>query len=119
MVGHAALDGADFRGWFVGHFVEGGLRSTEAIEVKWGIHADRESRATWAASAQATTLSILIQGAIRLYFADGQEALLSRAGEYAMWAPRMAHRWRIEQPDTVVLTVRWPSRAGDAVDLEG
>jgi hypothetical protein len=43
--------------------------------------------------------------------------LLERAGDYALWPPGIAHRWRIELPDTIVLTVRWPSRAGDATDL--
>ena len=29
-----------------------------------------------------------------------------------LWAPGVAHRWEIEEDDTVVLTVRWPSRTG-------
>ena len=30
----------------------------------------------------------------------------------------LAHRWQIEAEDTIVLTIRWPSRAGDAANLE-
>jgi len=116
LIGNAANDGLAFRGWFVGHFVpaELGLRSSEAVEIKWGRHADGETRSDWAVSAVATSLSLVVRGRIRLYFADGSEALLAEAGDYALWPPGTAHRWRIEADDTVVLTVRWPSRAGDA-----
>ena len=111
ITGHADRDSAAFRGWFIGHFVppELGLRSTQDVEVKWGVHALGETRADWGSSASATSLSLLVQGAIRLYFADGQEALLDAPGDYAFWAPGVAHRWQIEQDETVVLTVRWPS----------
>jgi hypothetical protein len=119
VIGNAADCGAGLRGWFVGQFLrpEHGPRATDAVEVKWGTHTDGETRATWASSAAATSLSILVQGQIRLYFDDGQEALLNKPGDFALWAPRVAHRWRSEAPDTVVLTVRWPSIAGDATDL--
>jgi hypothetical protein len=86
--------------------------------VKWGIHALGDVRTAWGASDEATTLSILIRGRIRILFKEGREALLSQAGDYALWGPGMAHRWRIEQDDTVVLTVRWPSKAGDTLDLD-
>jgi hypothetical protein len=101
VVGHAAHDAESFRGWFVGHFIPAdlGLRSTDAVEVKWGTHA----------SAEATSLSLLIQGCIRLLFADGSQALLTDPGDYAIWPPGLAHRWQIEADDTVVLTIRWPS----------
>ena len=42
---------------------------------------------------------------------SGAELLLEQPGDYALWAPGVAHRWTIEQDDTVVMTVRWPSRA--------
>src|SRR5262245_7719253 len=115
-----SLAGAASRGWFVGHFLgrEYGPSSTGAVEVKWGVHPELESRKAWAASGEATSLSILIQGQIGLLFMNGQEALLSQAGDFALWGPRLAHRWEIELPNTIVLTVRWPSRAGDAVDLD-
>ena len=60
------------------------------------------------------SLSLLVRGCIRLFFAGGQQALLAEPGDYVIWPPGVAHRWRIEQDDTVVLTVRWPSLAGDA-----
>jgi hypothetical protein len=112
VVGKAAADAESFRGWFIGHFVppELGLRSTDAVEVKWGMHPLGETRIEWGSSDHATSLSLLVRGAIRLVFADGREALLDEPGDYALWGPGVAHRWHIEQDDTVVLTVRWPSR---------
>jgi quercetin dioxygenase-like cupin family protein len=58
------------------------------------------------------SLSLLVSGCIHLFFATGEEALLERPGDYALWAPGVAHRWEIEADGTVVLTVRWPSRLG-------
>jgi uncharacterized protein DUF861 len=112
IVGNAARDAEPFRGWFIGHFIPPplGLRSTDAVEVKWGTHRLGESRAGWAASDQATSLSLVVRGQIRLFFDDGQETLLAQPGDYVVWPPGLAHRWQIEQDDTVVLTVRWPSR---------
>jgi quercetin dioxygenase-like cupin family protein len=52
---------------------------------------------------------VLVRGSIRLFFASGDEALLVDPGDYALWPPGVAHRWEIEQEDTIVLTVRWPS----------
>ena len=111
ITGHAASDVEALRGWFVGHFIppDLGLRSTSDVEVKWGTHALGERRHDWGASTSATTLSVLVRGRIRLVFDDGREALLDEPGDYALWAPGIAHRWTIEQDDTVVLTVRWPS----------
>jgi len=111
VIGNAEVDSEPFRGWFVGGFVPPalGLRSTDAVEVKWGVHTLGETRADWGMSPVATSLSLLVRGAIRLYFANGQEALLDSPGDYAVWPPDVSHRWRIERDDTVVLTVRWPS----------
>jgi hypothetical protein len=111
VIGNAERDAAPFRGWFIGHFVppEFGPRSTDGVEIKWGTHANGETRATWAASSDATSLSLLIRGRIRLFFATGEQALLAEPGDYALWAPGVAHSWQIEQDDTVVFTVRWPS----------
>jgi len=120
VTGRAARDAEPFRGWFVGHFIppELGPRSTEAVEVKWGVHRLGETRSAWAAS-RATSLSLLVRGCIRIFFADGQEALLAETGDYVLWPPGLAHRWQIEQDDTIVLTLRWASRRGDALEGPG
>jgi hypothetical protein len=115
IVGNAEREAIENRGWLLGHFGSGEHHS-EAVEVKWGVHALHETRERWAASAEATTLSILVRGQIRIYFRD-REALLAEPGDYALWGPRVEHRWRVEADNTVVLTARWPSRAGDAIDL--
>jgi hypothetical protein len=117
-IGNAAVDGAAYRGWFVGHFLP---NATTEVEIKWGVHRKGEVRAAWATSRQATSMSLLVRGAIRLFFTrDGEapsEALLAEPGDYAVWPPGVAHRWRIEGDETIIVTVRWPSVAGDAVDL--
>ena len=42
--GNAASDGADRRGWLVGHFLpEGELRKSHDVEVKWGVHRGARS----------------------------------------------------------------------------
>jgi hypothetical protein len=119
VIGNAMRDAQPFRGWLMGHFVpaELGLRSTNAVEVKWAAHPLGETRAAWASSTEATSLSILVRGCIRLFFATGQEVLLAEQGDYALWPPGLAHRWRIEQDETIVLTVRWPSLGGDIVSV--
>jgi hypothetical protein len=118
-IGNAAADGDAYRGWFVGHFVapeRAGCASSE-VEVKWGVHHHGEVRGAWATSRRATSLSLLVQGAIRLEFSGGRQALLAQPGDYAVWPPGVAHRWRIEAEPTIIVTVRWPSLPGDAVDL--
>ena len=118
-VGNAARDGGGFRGWFVGHFVPAsrGACSTGDLEIKWGIHRRGDAREAWGTAAEATSLSLLIRGAIRLFFSDGREVFLCTAGDYALWPAGVAHRWVIEADETVVLTVRWPSRPGNSADV--
>ena len=109
--GNATLDSAAFRGWLVGNFVPPslGLRSTAAVEVKWGVHALGDVRHDWGTN-EATTLSVLVRGCIRYEFGDGQAAVLENVGDYALWGAGVSHRWYVEREETVVVTVRWPSR---------
>jgi hypothetical protein len=111
VTGNAEHDVSAFRGWLIGHFVppDLGLRATSDVEVKWGTHRLGDARPEWGAN-DATTLSVLVSGCIRYEFADGSAVALERRGDYALWAPGVAHRWWIEREDTVVFTVRWPSR---------
>ena len=62
VIGNAERDAEAYRGWFIGHFVppELGPRSTDAVEIKWGTHANGETRAGWA-SGEATSLSLLVR----------------------------------------------------------
>ena len=111
MVGNAGADGAGrTRGWFVGHFVSPpeSPRRTDAVEVKWAIHAAGESRPNVATGDETTTLSILVGGAFRLVFQDS-EVRLSRQGDYVLFPPGVPHTWTADE-DSIVVTVRWPSR---------
>ncbi|MBD2313195.1 signal peptidase I [Desertifilum sp. FACHB-1129] len=114
--GNAPLESKDMnrRGWFMGHFItpDRDPRSTAELEVKWGIHLAGDSRTEWATNAEATTLSILIQGRFCLQFPE-QEFILSRPGDYVLWLPGVPHSWSAEKHSTVI-TVRWPSKPADS-----
>ncbi len=105
------------RGWFVGHFNDpaAGPAATDAVEVKWGIHAAGETKSVEGVNQTATTLSILVRGRFHLDFpSHGQSVRLERAGDYALWAPGVSHHWQVIE-DSVIITVRWPSLADDQV----
>ena len=73
-----------------------------------------------AAGVSVPTVSKVVNGRTDVAAATRSrvEALLAEPGDYALWPPGVAHRWRIEQDDTIVLTVRWPSLSADAVDAQ-
>jgi quercetin dioxygenase-like cupin family protein len=115
-VGNAAIDSAAYRGWFLGHFIPpDDLRSTGAVELKWTTYTAGETRPSWAVNREATTISILIEGHFRMRFLDG-DVLLRHPGDYALWRPGIPHSWAAEAASTV-LTVRYPSKAGDSENL--
>ena len=118
VVGNASDDGAgETRGWFVGHFLPPAvaLRCTDAVEVRWGVHPAGESRPAMAMATVATTLSVLVSGAFRIMF-PAREVRLARPGDYVLFPPGVPHGWMADA-DSIVLTVRWPSRPGDSVEL--
>lgn len=108
--GNAVDDGQATRGWLLGHFLDptdGGVRSTDAVEVKWGIHPAGDTRPEWTVGDHRTTLLILVQGRWRLDLSVGT-VTLDRVGDYAIWGPGIDHSWYAEE-DSVMITVRWPS----------
>jgi hypothetical protein len=111
--GNAYSDGVARRGWFVGHFLEhtGDLRATPLIEVKWSMYHAGEKRQLWGVSQTATTLCLLFKGIITIQF-PMTEYTLSHEGDYVIWYAGIPHRWTIAE-DALVLTIRWPSTAGD------
>jgi hypothetical protein len=115
--GNASADGVPFQDWIIGHFVppELGERSTQHIEVKWGVHDAGEGEHEWSVNKTATTVSILLRGKDRIAFPD-REVVLEREGDYAIWGPGVPHRWRAIEP-SVVVTVRWPSVSNDVIRL--
>ena len=111
--GNAALDQVGGTGWFIGQFVpcEVGLRHQTDVELKWGIHADGEKRSQPWANGNGTTISVLIQGTIKVTFQSSetpQVVTLSTAGEYVIFAPDVVHSWEATD-HTIVLSVRFPS----------
>ena len=115
--GNAVDEGSEAgrRGWFIGHFVPAGAGpvTTNMVEVKWGVHAAGEVKATEGVNQTATTMSLLVSGRFRLDFpSHGHRVTLMRPGDYAVWSPGVSHRWHVLE-DAVVITVRWPSRRAD------
>lgn len=115
--GNADVEGANRCGWFFGHFITtpDDPRSSSILEVKWSAYKAGEGRSEWAMNVEATTLSILIKGRFRFQFPD-REILLSREGDYVLWSPGVSHCWSAEF-DSTVLTIRWPSKAEDSVQV--
>jgi hypothetical protein len=113
ITGNAQVDGNPYRGWFIGSFIPSSdaLRSTAAIEVKWGTHTAGEQRSDWSPPAATTTLSILISGRFRIQFLD-REVILSQPGDYALWSAGVAHSWLAEE-NSIILTVRWLDSPGE------
>lgn len=110
--GQASDDAGRYRGWLLGHFVDAaqaGPRSTQAVEVKWGVHPAGQARAGWTEGDQRTTMVILVSGRFRLDLTVGSTTL-QRQGDYLVWGPGIDHSWQAEQ-DSTVITIRWPSRA--------
>jgi quercetin dioxygenase-like cupin family protein len=117
-VGNAGTDAALDKGWLLGHFKDvGDPRHSEAVEVKWGVHARGERRARWVEGERRTALQVLVSGRFRVEF-PGRDVVLARRGDYVVWGPGVDHSWVAEE-ESVVLTVRWPSVPGYAVRHEG
>jgi hypothetical protein len=111
--GNAAVDQVRNSGWFVGQFVpaEQGLRHQTDVELKWGIHKDGEKRSHPWANGIATTISILIEGALHVTFdvsGTPQVVTLQTEGDYVIFGPDVVHSWEAVG-DTIVLSVRFPS----------
>ena len=123
--GNAITDGKEFRYWFVGRIEKWcresnvpfdkerfGLRSTDDIEMKWGIYKKGEARSDWASSSDMTGMSILIRGDSIFTFreihgqGDSKEVRLMKEGDYIIWREDVEHTWTMSE-DSVFLTLRW------------
>jgi hypothetical protein len=96
----------------VGSFLpdEAGIRHTDALEVKWGQHRAGDVRTDVNNGAGMCSLAILITGTFIIEFPTlDEEVVLSQAGDYVLYGPDVAHRWRAIDASTV-LTVRWVAR---------
>ena len=111
-IGNAVLTGQNHGGWFVGPFLsnEANIRHTDAVEVKWGLHMAGDVRTDVNDDAGMHSLAILITGTFVIEFPTlGEEVMLSHTGDYVLYGPGVAHRWRAIDASTV-LTVRWAAR---------
>jgi len=110
-VGNAMRDGADTRGWLVGHFrgSEDGIRTSPDVEIKWGVHPAGERRESLVTGDTRTTVRVLVSGRFEIKL-NGASHMLRESGDYAMWDPGIDHIWQAHE-DTVIITVRWPSVA--------
>src|SRR4051794_29495641 len=111
--GNAAMDQVRDSGWFLGQFVpaEQGPRHQNDVELKWGIHPDGHKRSQPAANGNATTVSVLIQGTLKLELhvdATPQLVTLKEQGDYLIFGPDVVHSWEAVG-HTIVLSVRFPS----------
>ena len=86
--GNAAEDGSERRGWILGHFIDPseGVRSSNDVEIKWGIHPVGDKRPEWTADDQRTTLVLLVQGNFRIDLTE-TSITLEKQGDYAVWGP--------------------------------
>lgn len=111
-IGNAVEDGADTRGWFVGHSIDPsqGVRSNTDVAVKWAHHPKGDKRPEWTSGDQRTTLVLLVNGRFRVDTTEGA-ATLTKQGDYVMWGPGVDHSWEALEESTV-LAVRWPSSTG-------
>jgi quercetin dioxygenase-like cupin family protein len=111
--GNAKADQVHGSGWFVGQFVpaELGLRHQKEVELKWGIHPDGEKRSQPWANQNGTTISVLIEGSLKVTFHIGgkqEKITLQNKGDYVAFGPEVVHSWEAVG-DTIVLSVRFPS----------
>jgi hypothetical protein len=111
--GNAKVDQAPGAGWFVGQFIpaEFGLRHQTDVELKWGVHPDGEKRPQPWANQNGTTISVLIEGSLKItFYVDGgqKEVMLRTKGDYVAFGPEVVHSWEAVG-DTIVLSVRFPS----------
>jgi len=109
--GNAEIDAANHRGWLIGGFLEEkfGLRYSEDVELKWGVHEAGFRREEWVTGETRTAIGILISGTFVMEFRD-QTLTFEKPGDYVMWGPGVDHRSHAPS-DCVWLTVRWPSIA--------
>lgn len=114
-VGNANIDAPGDRGWLLGHFKPvDDARHSQDVEIKWGVHPAGDERATWVTGEKRTALLILISGRFRVEL-PGRSVVLGEQGDYVVWGHGVDHSWYAER-DSVVMTVRWPSVPGYAVE---
>ena len=99
----------DHKEWLIGHFRgEGHPLYSPDVEIKWQTAPKGLAREEWVTGETRTAISFLFSGKWELEFCD-RKVVLQEPGDYAMWGPGEDHRWRALE-NSLVVTVRWPSR---------
>jgi hypothetical protein len=108
-VGNANTDAAA-RGWLLGHFMPpGDPRSSDEVEIKWGVHPVGEKRPGWVTDDSRSIVSVLVSGRFRIDLPD-RSVVLAEPGDYIVFRG-VNHTWQAEEA-SVVVSVRWPSLPG-------
>lgn len=107
------------RCWLIGHFMP---RKTiyfdERVEVRLGQHPEGDGKMIPGVNQVARTLSILVRGEFTVRFPEfKQEVVLNKLGDFALFDAGIAHTSEALM-DSVIITVRWPSLAGDQVPVK-
>ena len=113
-VGNAGVDAPLDRGWLLGHFrPPGDARHSTDVEIKWGTHGPGDRRAHWVTGERRSMLMVLISGRFRVEL-PGRDVVLAKQGDYVV-LHGVNHSWQAEE-QSILLTVRWPSIPGYAVE---
>ena len=87
---------------------EASTGSTDAVEVKWGVHPAGDARIDWVPGDERTAVVVLVDGGPFVVGLRSGEVELAKQGDYVVYGPGVDHLWRALE-HSVVLTVRWPS----------
>jgi hypothetical protein len=87
-VGNAAMDSKDHRGWIIGHFLDqaDGVRASDEVEIKWGIHPAGEARHDWQTDEHRTT--VIAVSLWRAYQSTGWLSVPGRRPPVPHWCSR-------------------------------
>lgn len=113
--GNSEADGAEYRGWLLGHFkpkdspLHDPLIQIKVDHVTTGMKRDATNASLDVANR---TLQLLVSGRVRTSFPatserPGQHVELNREGDYCLWEPGVLHYWEALE-DGCVITIRWP-----------
>lgn len=89
----------------MGHFIlEGDIRHSEDVEIKWGQHQAGEVREEWVTDEDRATVPVLVSGKFTIIFSEGEQTP-GKQDDYPAWNPGVDHSWRADE-DAVTVTVR-------------
>jgi hypothetical protein len=89
-----------------------GAEVVEGMALKWFVHfpSDAPEWGEGKPISSGRSLSLLAgEGSFELHFQRGAEeqiVLLENPGDFVVWGPGLAHRWRALKPSAVI-TLRW------------